>query len=241
MKHVMAGACVALLGGAWGLSASAAVLTGSVTTAIPSPVDLTAQGPVDWAVWDYQVSGSGANGAPSNRKLGGTAIGNASAVNGTLRGITGTTLAPRYSYTDGTSPTSANSVLMGAITDTTLNTAGPGVRFSVTGDPLRTRTVQVFVAGFMATGLFTATLNGAPVYTDHQPFGGTRTDALYTLDFKPDSVTDVLQMSFVIESVNAGGTNANVDLQAITVAVPEPASWSVLGVGVVGLMRRRRR
>src|SRR4051812_41387563 len=138
MKAKFVCGAVALLSAVVGWSASAAVLTGSVTTTIPSPVDLTAAGPVDWAIWDYQAAAQGTTGAPSNRKLGGTAIGNASAVNGTLRGITGTTLAPRYSYADGTSPTGASSVLIGAITDTTLNTAGPGVKFSVTGDPLTT-------------------------------------------------------------------------------------------------------
>jgi hypothetical protein len=242
MKRFVVGACGALIAGACGLSASGATLTGTATTAIPSTVNLTAPWTVDWAEWNYTASNQGASGAPSNRKLGGTSIGNASAVQGTLRGITGTMPTPTYSYSDGTSPTSSGAAALGAITDTVLNVAGPGVRFSVTGDPLTTRTVQVFVAGFLATGTFTATLNGAPVYTDSSiTYGGTRSGALYTLDFRPDSVTDVLQMSYVIGSVNAGAANANVDLQAIAVSVPEPGVVSAAGLAVVALGGRRRR
>jgi hypothetical protein len=112
---------------------------------------------------------------------------------------------------------------------------------SVTGDPLTTETVKFYVAGFNGTGTLTATLNGATAYTDSsRTYGGTRSGALYTLTFKPDSASDLLQVSYVLQSVSGGG-NANVDLQAVAVAVPEPTALGVLGVGAVGLMRRRRR
>lgn len=241
MKCFMVGACVALVGGAWGLSASGATLSGAVTTTVSSPVNLTNEGPVDWAIWDAQAAGSGTSGAPSNRKLGGTAIGNMSAVVGTPRGITGTFAPPTYTYTNGTSPTSATAASIGAITDTSVNVVGSGWRLSVTGDPLTTETVKFYVAGFNGTGTFTATLNGATAYTDSsRVYGGTRTGALYTLNFKPDSISDLLQVSYVLQSVSGGG-NANVDLQAVAVSVPEPGGLGLLAIGAVGVMRRRRR
>ena len=236
-------AAVAAWAGVAGASASAASLSGSVTTTVPSPVNLTAEGALDWAIWDYRASGSGASGAPSNRKLGGTAIGNASAINGTLRGITGTVPAPEYAYTDGTSPTSAAGGLIGAITDNVLNTAGPGVRVSITGDPTGERIAKVFVTGFNGTGTFTATLNGATTYTDSSvSYGATRFPAVYTLTYRPDSATDVLTVSYRIQSTNGGG-NTNMDLQAVAVSaapVPEPVGLGVLGVAGLVLGRRRR-
>jgi hypothetical protein len=242
MDWVRAG--VALLVGGVGGTAWAASLSGSVTTTVPSPVNLTAEGTLDWAIWDYRAAANGASGAPLNRKLGGTAIGNASAVSGTLRGITGTVPAPQYNYSDGTSPTSAASDVIGAITSTVLNTAGPGVRVSITGDPTGERIAKIFVTGFNGTGTFTAALNGAATYTDSsQSYGNTRFPAIYTLTYRPDSATDLLQVSYTIQSVNGGG-NANMDLQAVTVSavpVPEAGSVVMLGVGAVGLMGRGRR
>ena len=241
MKHAVIGACVALLGGAWSLSASAATLSGSVTTSVSSPVNLTNEGPVDWAIWDYTAAAQGTSGAPSNRKLGGTAIGNMSAVVGTPRGITGTFSPPTYTYTNGTSPASATAAAIGAITDTSVNVVGSGWRLSVTGDPLTTETVKLYVAGFNGTGTLTATLNGATTYTDSsRVYGGTRSGALYALTFKPDSASDVLQVSYVLQSVSGSG-NANVDLQAVAVAVPEPAGLGLLAIGAVGTLRRRQR
>jgi hypothetical protein len=240
MKRLMVGACVGVLG-LCGLSASGATLSGAVTTTVSSPVNLTNEGPVDWAIWDAQAAGSGTSGARSNRKLGGTAIGNMSAVVGTPRGITGTFTPPTYTYTNGTSPTSAAGASIGAITDTSVNVVGSGWRLSVTGDPLTTETVKFYVAGFNGTGTFTATLNGVTAYTDSsRVYGGTRSGALYTLDFKPDSASDLLQVSYVLQTATGNG-NANVDLQAVAVSVPEPGMISAVGLGAVGLKRRRRR
>src|SRR4051794_22367736 len=159
MAHWIFGGVVAA-GLIVGSSARGAVLTGSVNLTPPSTKDLTADGPVDWAIWDYQAGSAGGSGAPSNRKSGVTpVIGNVSAVLGTPRGITGTVTSPKYTYTDGTSPASQTAVSIGAITDTSINIVGSGVQFAVTGDPTRLETVNVLVTGFNAVGMFSATLN----------------------------------------------------------------------------------
>jgi len=220
---------------------SAAALTGSVSTPAAGNVNLTAKGTTDWAIWDYQSSSTGTSGAPSNRRLGGSAIGNMSAALGTPRGITGTVPVQNYTYTDGTSPTSATGSVIGAITDTSINVVGSGVKLNITGDPTTPETVTVYVTGFNAIGTFTAQLNGATTYTDSTPsFGATRTPAVYTLTFQPNLVTDTLQLSYTISTLNAGG-NANLDLQAVTVAaVPEPCALGLLAAGGLQLLRRRR-
>jgi hypothetical protein len=227
-----------------GLPAWGAVLTGSVNLTPPATEDLTADGPVDWAIWDYQAGSAGGSGAPSNRKTGVTpVIGNVSGVLGTPRGITGTVTSPKYTYTDGTSPTSQTAASIGAITDTSINSVGSGVQFAVTGDPTKLETVNVLVTGFNSVGMFSATLNGAPVYTDSsKSYSSTRVPVTYTLTFQPDSAADVLQISYTIKSLNTGG-NSNVDLQAVTVIAPEPTSLAVVGViGTIwGLRRRERR
>jgi hypothetical protein len=227
-----------------GSSARGAVLTGSVNLTPGSPEDLTADGPVDWAIWDYQVGTAGVSGAPSNRKSGVTpVIANISGVLGTPRGITGSVGSPKYTYTDGTSPASQTAASIGAITDTSVNIVGSGVKFAVTGDPTRLETVNVLVTGFSAVGMFTATLNGAPVYTDSsKSYSNSRSPVTYTLTFQPDSAADLLQISYTIKSLNAGGSS-NVDVQAVAVIAPEPMSLGmviVMGM-VLGLRRRGRR
>jgi hypothetical protein len=236
--HWVIGFAIGLLG-LPGIS-SAAQLTGSVSTQVPGSINITAEGFFDWGLWDYQTSGANAgSGAPSNRKVAGAAISSMTAIMGTPRGITGTLTAPRYTYTDGTSPAAQTNVLAGAITDTTLNTVGAGWRLSITGDPAVERTVKVFVSAFASRGEMTATLNGATTYMNSTINGGTgRALGFYTFTFQPDAVGDTLNLQYVIDTV--GGSNANVDLQAVTVGIPEPASLGVIGLGGMVLLRRRR-
>jgi len=240
MKMKLGRGCVALLAGMVGLPAWGAMLVGSVNLTPGSSEDLTADGPVDWAIWDYQSGTAGTSGAPSNRKSGGSAIGSVTAALGTPRGITGTVPASTFSYTNGTSPVSATNVLIGAITDTSINVANSGIKFNVTGNPGAVEGVKVIVSGFNAVGTFTATLNGAPVYTDSSAsYAATRRPVSYTLQFQPDSAADVLQISYTISTLNTGG-NSNVDLQAVAVSVPEPVSMGSVGLAGAMLLGRRR-
>jgi hypothetical protein len=240
IKMTIVRGCALALTGLLGWSAKAAMLIGSVNLTPGSSEDLTADGPVDWAIWDYQAGSAGTSGAPSNRKSGGSAISNVTAALGTPRGITGTVPASTFTYTNGTSPVSATNVLIGAITDTSINLANSGIKFNVTGDPGVVEGVKVIVSGFNAIGTFTATLNGAPVYTDSSAsYAATRRPVAYTLQFQPDSASDLLQISYTIGTLNTGG-NANVDLQAVAVSVPEPISMGWVGLAGAMLLGRRR-
>src|SRR4051812_9483903 len=74
-----------------------------ISSAVPTPVNLTTTGSLDWAYWAPN-SGTVVPPlvAPSNEKLGGTAIGNLDIVGGTgLRGSATSTTLERYSFTDG--------------------------------------------------------------------------------------------------------------------------------------------
>ncbi|HEX8916419.1 MAG TPA: PEP-CTERM sorting domain-containing protein [Humisphaera sp.] len=237
----MAGGLVFAAAVAATADAGAAVLTGSVTTTAPANVNLTSEGTIDWAIWDYQAGTAGTSGVPSNRKSGGSAIGTVTAVLGTPRGITGTLTPPTYTYTNGTSPASATGATIGAITDTSINAVGSGVRLNISGDPTKVEVVRLYVAGFNAVGTLSAQLNGATTYVDSSAsYGGNRTGSVYTLSFQPNTAADQLQVSYTIQSLNTGG-NANVDLQAVTVGVPEPAGAGLLAVAAAGFLTRRRR
>jgi hypothetical protein len=220
--------------------ASAAVLNGSVSTTSPANVNLTAEGTIDWAIWDYQVGTTGTTGAPSNKKIGGSAVSSVTALLGTPRGITGTSTPPTYTYADGTSPVAATAAAIGGITDTSINTLGSGFKLNITGNSLLPETVRVYVDVFNAVGTMTATLNGATTYSNSSiGSNATRIGGVYTFTFQPNVSTDTLQLNYSISTLNTGGSS-NVSLQAASVGVPEPASLGLVGAAGMLLLRRRR-
>jgi hypothetical protein len=221
-------------------AASAAVLNGSVSTTSPANVNLTAEGTIDWAIWDYQSGTTGTTGAPSNKKVGGSAVSGVTALLGTPRGITGTATPPTYTYADGTSPVAATAAAIGGITDTSINVLGSGFKLNVTGNALLPETVRVYVDVFNAVGTMTATLNGATTYSNSSiSSNATRIGGVYTFTFQPNVSTDTLQLNYSISTLNTGGSS-NVSLQAATVGVPEPASLGLVGAAGMLLLRRRR-
>lgn len=243
--HIRRSSLLALagLGAVLGLAhrAPAALLNGSVTTSAPTSVDLTSDGTVDWAIWDYQTSSTGTSGAPSNRKAGGTAIGSASALLGTPRGISGTSAPPKYTYTNGTAPVSATAVSIGALTDTSINATNSGFMLSIAGNPSQAETVKIVVDAYNAIGNFTATLNGATTYTDSSlnSSASSRLPAVYTLTFQPDTAADLLTIKYSIGTLTGNGSS-NVDLQAVSVA-PEPGAAGLLCAAAAATLLRRRR
>jgi hypothetical protein len=219
-----------------------------ISSLVTTPVDLTALGGVDWAYW-APTSGTVVTPpiAPTNDKLGGDAIGNVSNIGGTgLRGSASSTTLERYSFSDGTSPTSGtNASLAGLLFngDIGTNSVGKGFQFSITGDPAQERLVTLYLGGFATTSNLTLSLNGVAVpITDSKVFTNANPKQLdvYTLHFRPDSASDVLLVQYTA-SAPTDPTNAHVGLQAVTVAaVPEPATATLLCLAGLALCRRRR-
>ena len=244
---------LAIAGFALGTSVQGAILSldgaTRISSVVSTPVNLTTNGNLDWAYW-APTSGTGVTPpvAPTNEKLGGIAISSLDTVGGgSLRGSATSTTVERYSWTDGTSAaTGSNMSLAGLIFNSQIGTAadGKGWQLTIAGDPAQERIVTLYLGAFAATGNLTLTLNGvaAPI-TNSQvfPSAGPKQMDIYTLRFKPDTVTDLLSVQYYASAIT-DPTNAHVGLQAITVAtaVPEPATAGLLFVGCLALCRRRR-
>jgi len=240
-----------------------AVLTGSVNTdpghlTSETAVDLTASGTRNWVAWDFRSGdGTAPTRAPSNTIGPALAPGTASYVSG-LTGVggatgnlqgSGTLGATFFTYSNGVDPTSLSpAVKIGTAFNSTLDTTGTGMSFTVTGDPSQLYRVSVWATGFNGQGTLTASLNGAtslPLVT--QTFVNGKAPVLFTIDFQPDSATDLLNLSYLLttDTANGSGTtgkNSHVAIQAVTVeAIPEPSAAMVLAgaLGLLGLRRRR--
>ena len=217
-----------------------AVLTGSLNTAPPTSVNLTTEGTFDWAIWNISTSLSTPR-LPTNTKNGGPqAISAISAVGGgSVRGFTQVP-TELYSYTDGkNTPTTLTNSTQNFAANSDLDTLGRGVSLTITGDPTKVYKVDVWTSGFNATGTLTATLAGATTYSASNSYLASKTPALFSFTFQPNSVTDLLNIQYVMTADN--GSSAHVGIQAVTIAVvPEPASFALLAGGIGSLLCFRR-
>jgi hypothetical protein len=229
---------------AWAVSeAAAATLTGSVNTA-PGPANLTTEGTLDWAIWNYSASTSALSIAPSNEKSGSLGLISdiSAATTGGVRG--GNPGTQTFTYSNGTSPVSQSNATLGLVFDTNLDAIGEGVQLTVTGDPLTLEVVNIWATGFDGVGTLTATLNGAaPITLFSQTYSNSlKPPTLFTLNFQPNLGTDLLTVRYTL-STNGAATNSHVGIQAVTVSnVPEPSTAVALigGVGLLLAFRRRQ-
>jgi hypothetical protein len=221
----------------------AAVLTGSLNATPPASVNLTTAGTVDWAIWNLSSSLSTPR-LPTNYKSGGPrAVSAISAVGG--GSIRGYTQVPTelYSYTDGAnSPTTLTNSTQNFAANSDLDTLGRGVSLTITGDPAQLYKVDVWTSGFNATGTLTANLTGATSYSDFNSYGASKTPALYSFTFQPNSASDLLTIQYVMTADL--GSSAHVGIQAVTIsAIPEPSTLVLLvgALGALASVQRRRR
>jgi hypothetical protein len=229
--------------------ASAAVLALDSVTRVSSTsqTNLT-NGNTDWAYWAPTTGGLPTPVPPTNRKLNGSIISSMDKVGGTtLRGSSTASTVEQYTYTDGTSPTSAtNASLAGLIFNSDIGSAvgnGKGVSLTLPGDPTTPRVANLYFGGFGATGVLTLTLNGATtvidssqIYTSISP----KNIAIYSVRYQPDSASDLLTVQYTASNIT-DTANGHVGAQAVTVAVPEPGTISLAAAGMLLLGRRRNR
>jgi hypothetical protein len=249
MKRMYLGAVVVLSVVWCAVDARAALLTldnsTRVTALVSTSYDLSQGGVLDWAYWAPTTTGLTPPVAPTNRKLGGTIISPMNVVGGTtLRGSASSTTVERYNWNDGTSPaTGSNASLAGLIFNSDLGSSadGKGLSFTVTGDPLVTRWVNLFLGAFAATGNLSVTLNGATTVLDTQVFANNspKQIEIYALRFRPDTIGDVLTVQWTASNIT-DTANGHVGAQAVQVAVPEPGVVGMVVVGFAGMLATRR-
>lgn len=239
-------------------TALAALLSGSINTTPSNTVDLTSLGATDWAYWgrtSAQFSG-GLSRPPINTKdLGATptVFSSITAVfpiatteSKNVRGgisVSGLTLG----YTDGRNPpsTTFSSSDAGLIFPTKLDATDFGVQFNVTGVPSQAMQLLIWGTGTNGQGTLTATLNGVamPLQLLSPTYDGTKSNTLYTINYTPDSISDVLNIQYVL-TTDSAGTNSHVGLVAAALSpIPEPSSILAAGLGLgtcLIIVRRRK-
>jgi hypothetical protein len=227
----------------WENLASAAILSGSVNTSLPATPgsDLTALGTLDWAYWGRTTSSNLTTQPLINRKSGGPNIFSViSPVTGTnVRG--GISSDHTFIFSDGqNSPTSLNTNDAGLIFNSTLDSVGRGVSFTVQGDPGELRQLLVWGSGTNGQGTLTASLNGASsVPLLSQVYTG-KTGTLFTINYQPDNASDLLMISYAL-TTDGSGTNSHVGLVAAAVSViPEPSSYFLVAFGIAAIYYMRR-
>lgn len=220
--------------------ASAGIVTGTATpipatTPLPT-VNLATLGTDDWAVWAYGASGS-VTGAPSASKAGAGLISDATTVGATgLRGVGG--MSQTFTYA------SATNVRVNGITCSTLNTAGDGAAFTLTGQAGYAYTLYVFVGGYNGMGNLTASIGESSLYTDnsitYDLANNPKKGALYTLVFTPQEANSVLTVSYTVTPVAGGSSHVFLEAAAVSSApVPEAASLGLICIGAAALLRRK--
>ncbi len=237
-------------------------LTGSRAAPAASPVDLTAAGTLDWAVWGFANGGTSNLLAPDVRRAGGTAISALTDVNSPspipLRGMGQFGPQPFvFSWSNGSAPTSAASSVQTGIQHNggpplMVSTLGTGFQFTVPAD-LTPRTLRVWVALNRASGQLSATLsdNSAPAYSNSYDVGvGDFIGAVYTVDYTAASPGQTLTVRWIedgdscadfrcdnasLHAVALSGAGGGSDPPPLATVALDTTQTSVLSTGRVPL------
>ena len=228
-------AVVMVMGCLAGTNLSAATIdTPTLEREILTNVDLSASENVDWKFF-----------GETNYMEGGAGIGTLSVTYGSTTGC-GWDAPTTYDYTNGHDPASATGVTAGQGwygNNTAVLTASYELTFTAPGTG--TYTATVYGIGWRIGTQVTASLTGTTnqvVDLDATLAGSPYDPWTYTVSFTPDNAGDVLTLTVQANGQNVAENDYNgIGMSAATFAVPEPATMSLLGIGAVLAIRRRRR
>jgi hypothetical protein len=232
--------------GAYELVPSAGGVSGTVDQSIVMPVDVTAAGGSDWAVWGYTPPGAAASAAltPNETKAGGgrqisdlTVVGGTGAARG-FGGFTGNLVPFNFDWSDGTPDASVT----GGYAGLTAPAAGQGLSFTVPAGPTP-RTLTIWTSSHYADGTLTAHLSdgSGPDYqqTIHAVQGdftnsGENVPATFTLQYHAAKAGQHLTVTWAQDTNNGCDGCDDVALYAAALsgggnATSVSASLSALG------------
>ncbi|MEO0531061.1 MAG: PEP-CTERM sorting domain-containing protein [Planctomycetota bacterium] len=223
---------------------TAALLSVSVESSVQAdlpltPVDLTATGDIDWAVWGLSELPTPGSLVPDVEKLGGTAIGPLSELNGDpIVDFSQFSFSPAFDWSDGTPTANGDDVLAALVSRE--NGVGAGFAVDIAVDA-STRQVIFYGQNFQSEGTFTATLDGMTVtetVVSDTPGEFGDTGSIFTIDFETSSPST---LSLRWELTADLGILESIGLGAISVgSVPEPATVVLISLAAIAGLSRRR-
>jgi alpha-tubulin suppressor-like RCC1 family protein len=187
-------------------NAGSSALIGAVTTSVPSTIDLTNEGKMDWVHFDTTTLAS-----VRRKNLGAgedTAVNDSARIRDVARIASGSASVLTSGVASGKwtldGPTTTHSgTSTRAVAISTLN---DGLKFTVLGGTTA-RTLKVYVSVEKATGQFSASVSdgSSPSYTNNIANSSGTTNAVYTVNFNGKAAKTDLSVSWKMTSQSSGG------------------------------------